>query len=105
VAGCPSITSVPFDITAAPARRLVFLVQPTATITAGALFSPALLVSVQDNFGNDIPAPVVVTIAGNGTVLGGTLTQASASGVATFLGVTAGTATGTGMTVSCRLTV
>src|SRR5207249_1403999 len=40
-AGPAGATSAPFDITSAPATRLVFTVQPTTT-TAGAAISPAV---------------------------------------------------------------
>ena len=83
-------TSSAFSITAGPASKLAFTVQPVAT-TAGANITPAVQVSAEDAFGNVVTTfagSVTVAIsAGTGTagaVLSGTLTQPLASGVATF---------------------
>src|SRR5512143_72598 len=89
-----SAESSPFNITAAPVTQLVFTVQPTSAV-AGAVITPAVKVSAEDQFGNVNPSfvnSVAVAIANNpgnppGT-LGGTLSMAAVSGVATFSNLT-----------------
>src|SRR5438046_1665654 len=65
-AGPAGTTSAPFDITSAPATRLVFTMQPT-TATAGAAIRPPVQLTAQDALGNPVPGftgAVTVTIAG-----------------------------------------
>jgi hypothetical protein len=80
-------TSSTFNITAAAASKLAFGQQPTTTI-AGASISPAVTVQILDQFGNLTSSTANVTLAigtnPSGGTLSGTLTQAAASGVATF---------------------
>jgi hypothetical protein len=90
--GLTKATSSAFNITPGTATQLVLGVQPSNT-TAGATVSPAVTVKVEDSLGN-----VVTTDASNVTVaigtnpgagtLGGTLTVAASSGVATFSNLT-----------------
>src|SRR5438093_105601 len=63
-AGPAGTPSAPFDITSAPATRLVFTVQPTTT-TAGAGISPAVQLTVHDavgKTGNGLTGDVTLTI-------------------------------------------
>src|SRR3989454_9154164 len=89
-AGPAGSTSAPFDITSAPATRLVFTVQPSTT-TAGAAISPPVQLTAQDALGNTVTGftgNVTLTITtGTGTSgagLSGTTTTAAVAGVATF---------------------
>jgi hypothetical protein len=81
-------TSDAFNVTPAPASRLVFLTPPSNT-QAGQVISPAVRVAVEDSFGNLITTDnSLSTVAvganpGNGT-LSGTRTVAANSGIATF---------------------
>jgi len=94
-----------------PASKLAFTVQP-GTVTAGAAISPAVQVTVQDAQGNTVTSSTAsITLAissgtGTGTsgaVLGGTLTGAAVSGVATFNDLTIDKA-GTGYTLTATAT-
>jgi alpha-tubulin suppressor-like RCC1 family protein len=72
---------------AAP-TKLAFVVQPS-TVTSGGAISPAVQVTVQNAQASTVTsstASVTLAIVGGtgGAVLGGTLTQAAVSGVATF---------------------
>lgn len=74
-----------------PANRLMFITQP-ANVTAGSAMPGPLALVVRDYLGNTVTSPVAsITIAiGNnpgGAVLGGTTTQNTASGVASFPGI------------------
>jgi hypothetical protein len=88
--GLTSDTSIPFDIIEAPPTQVAFVDQPTSTF-AGANLSPAITVEIRDAFNNIVTSSTDnVTIAfgtdpsaGTGT-LGGTLTVAAVSGIATF---------------------
>ncbi|HJR34070.1 MAG TPA: hypothetical protein VJ817_03930, partial [Gemmatimonadales bacterium] len=51
--GLTAATSTSFSVTAAPASRLAFLVQPGPVI-AGTAFAPAVTVAIQDAAGNTI---------------------------------------------------
>src|SRR5439155_941490 len=90
-AGPAGTTSAPFDITSAPATRLVFTVQPTTT-TAGAAISPAVQLTVHDALGNtvtgftgDVTLTITTGTGTSGARLSGTTTAAAAvGGVATF---------------------
>jgi hypothetical protein len=83
-----STQSNTFNITPGPATQLAFVVQPS-TVTVGANIDPAVKVAAQDAFGNTVTTfsnNVVMSIAVNpgGATLGGTLTKAAVSGIATF---------------------
>ena len=86
--GLSSGASSTFTITAGAASQVVFSVQPTTT-AAGATISPAVTVAVEDSSGNVVTSDTsMVTVAlgsnpGSGT-LGGSVTVAAVSGVATF---------------------
>jgi len=81
-------TSVAFDITALPASKLAFSVQPSKTAPNTAI-SPAVTVLIQDSANNTITtSTATVTLAiganpGSGT-LAGTTSVAAVAGVATF---------------------
>jgi hypothetical protein len=80
--------STAFDITAAAADSLVFTVQPS-NATAGASITPAVQLSIRDQFGNTVitaTSDVTISIGTNpaGGTLSGTATVAAVSGVATF---------------------
>jgi hypothetical protein len=82
-------TSTQFNITPAPASKLVFIQPPTST-TGGATITPPVTVQIQDSVGNLINSSANVTLAitsGTGTAgahLSGTLTVAASAGTATF---------------------
>ncbi|HLL52693.1 MAG TPA: hemagglutinin, partial [Myxococcaceae bacterium] len=100
--GLSLATSTPFDITAGPAARLAFAVQPS-NATAGQSIAPAVAVSVEDAFGNRTGSTASVTVAlganpGGGT-LSGSVTVAAVAGVATFPGLSIDKA-GAGHTLS-----
>jgi hypothetical protein len=87
-AGLAATTSAPFDITGAPAARLVFTVQPSST-AAGATITPAVRVTAVDAQGNratSFTGNVTVAIGDNpaGGTLSGTTTVPAVEGVATF---------------------
>ncbi|WP_225413721.1 FG-GAP-like repeat-containing protein [Stigmatella hybrida] len=71
---------------AGPAQKLVFATQPPSSVPAGALLDIA--VQVLDAHGNAVTsatgAVALALEAGNGATLGGTTSQAPASGLATF---------------------
>ena len=103
--GLTSATSSAFAVSAGAAAKLAFAVQPSAAV-AGVANAPALQVAVQDAQGNTVTSATTnVTVAitsGTGTagaVLGGTLTRAAASGIATFNDLTVDKA-GTGYTLT-----
>ncbi|HUQ98517.1 MAG TPA: hypothetical protein VM166_03620 [Gemmatimonadaceae bacterium] len=78
--GCGSDTTSP-----PPASKLVFTSQPT-TSSAGRVFSPTVVITLQDESGERVrTSDVTVTIAvsGNGTILGTTSVRA-VTGIATF---------------------
>ena len=96
-------TSDAFNITAGAATQLVFTVQPTNTQT-NATITPAVQVTVQDDFGNTVTtytSDVTVGIGTNpsGGSLGGTLVVAASAGVAAFSDLSIDTA-GTGYTLT-----
>ncbi len=86
--GLVSATSAAFDVTAPTATKLVFSVQPVATL-AGTAIAPPVQIVAQDGTGNIVSSySGVVTVAllanpGGGT-LSGSLTATAVSGVATF---------------------
>jgi alpha-tubulin suppressor-like RCC1 family protein len=105
----PAVASAAFTVSPGAAAKLVFTVQPTA-VTSGSTISPAVQVAVQDALGNTVTSSTVsVTLAitsGTGTsgaVLGGTLTQIAAGGVATFGSLSIDKA-GTGYTLTVTAT-
>lgn len=85
--GLTSATSAAFTISAAPSHRLEFTVQPSG-VAAGALFSPAVQVSVLDPFGNLslTPTTVVMSLQANpgSSTLTGTTTLNTTTGRASF---------------------
>jgi hypothetical protein len=92
VTGLPPVT---FQATASAgsAAKLVFSAQPSG-VTAGAVFSPPVQVSVQDAHGNAVDAPPVsialAVATGTGTAgahLRGTATATTSGGVATFAAI------------------
>ena len=90
--GLSGATSAPFSITAGPADRVAFLVQPSTT-AAGAGISPAVQVEIRDALGNRVTASsasVTVALGSNpgSATLGGTLDVSAVDGVATFSGLT-----------------
>ncbi|MDI6787497.1 MAG: fibronectin type III domain-containing protein, partial [Planctomycetota bacterium] len=86
-----TIVSVAFDITPAPASTLTFTTQPTDT-AAGTLISPAVTVSVKDQYNNLVPS-VALSLTTT-TLLNGPTTVNSVNGIATFNGLNI-TTTGT----------
>jgi hypothetical protein len=87
--GLTGATSSAFNITAAAASQLAFTVQPSDEV-AGVDITPAVEVTIQDQFGNPVTtATNDVTVAlgnnpGGDGVLDGTLTVAAVAGIATF---------------------
>ncbi len=83
-----SATSGSFTISPASPAELAFAQQPPADGTAGAALSPAVTVTVQDQFGNTVTtnnSTITLTLSGGTFASGGnTVTVNAASGVATF---------------------
>jgi hypothetical protein len=103
--GLAGATSSTFNVTAAPAVKLGFSVQPS-NAAPNAAISPAVKVAVRDSLGNVVTSSTAsVTVAltgGTGTAgahLGGTTTISAASGVATFSTLTVDSV-GTGYTLT-----
>jgi large repetitive protein len=99
IAGSPYASNV----TAAGGSRLVFLASPTGAV-AGANFSPAVQVAVQDANGNTVTsstAAITIGIGANpgGGTLSGTVTVDAVNGVAAF-GNLSIDKTGTGYTLT-----
>ena len=83
-----SAQSNTFNITPGAALMLAYLVQPSQ-VTVGANVFPAVKLAAQDAFGNTVTSysnNITMSIVTNpgGATLGGTLTKAAVSGVATF---------------------
>jgi hypothetical protein len=81
-----SATSGSFKITAATASKLVIANTPATTV-AGKAISPAVVVDIEDAFGNIITtntSNVTFAVASGGGTLTGTATVAAKAGVATF---------------------
>ncbi|HXL07743.1 MAG TPA: Ig-like domain-containing protein, partial [Gemmatimonadales bacterium] len=102
-----TVTSNPFTISPADAKRLVFTGQPS-TSPAGAAITPAIQVTARDSFGNTatgFAANVTLAIGNNagGGTLSGTATQTAVGGVASFSGLTINKA-GTGYTLTAAAT-
>lgn len=86
-AGLTSATSTGFNITPATKAKLAFSVEPSNT-EQNASISPAIVVQIQDTYGNKTSDTDSITLAFNnnagGGTLSGTLTQAASAGEATF---------------------
>jgi hypothetical protein len=97
--GTPSATSSAFSVSAAAQSGISFSQQPTSS-TAGSAISPAVALSVVDQFGNGVPG-IKVTLSPNGfSFATGSLSQSTnSSGLAVFSGLVIDTA-GTGYTIS-----
>ena len=107
--GAGSGTSNAFNITAAVATQLVFATQPTAT-AAGSNITPAVVVTAQDQFGNNAASfanAITVAITGGtgkaGAALSGTKTVTASGGSATFAALSIDSV-GTGYTLSATAT-
>ncbi|MGE0711503.1 MAG: IPT/TIG domain-containing protein [Planctomycetota bacterium] len=91
LATAPGLTQVitgAFNVTPAAPAALVVKTQP-ANVPAGSAITPAVVIGVQDAFGNDVTTAtntIAMVISANpgGSVLGGTLSRAAAGGLATF---------------------
>ncbi len=79
------VVSAPFDITSGTPARLSFAVQPSNTV-AGAVMSPAVVVEVQDTYGNRVSInDTVVTLSMDSSgSLGGNVSRSTIAGAATF---------------------
>jgi autotransporter-associated beta strand protein len=89
-----SATSGSFTVSPAAASKLVYGTQPS-NATAGAAFSPSIVVDVEDQFGNIVTSnssSVTLAVASGPGSAGGTLTVAASGGVATFGNVNIDTA-------------
>ena len=87
--GLEPATSRGFFISAGAPARLVFSVQPRASVGAGAVIAPAVRVTIQDACGNTASRAtdtVTVALAGGtpGAALSGTLSVAAVGGSASF---------------------
>src|SRR5207302_1854160 len=84
-------TSAAFSISSGAATKVVFQVQPS-NVASGSPISPAVTVAIEDASGNVVSSTANVTIAlgtnPSGGTLGGTLTVAAVSGVASFANLT-----------------
>jgi uncharacterized repeat protein (TIGR01451 family) len=79
-------TSSQFTITAAPAYKLVYKVQPSDTM-AGVIISPAVEVAVEDQFNNILTSDnsiVGLSVSSGPGALNGTLSIQAVNGIATF---------------------
>jgi hypothetical protein len=93
--GLSSATTLPFNLVAANAAKLVVTTQPPASVTAGKGFT--VVVTAYDPYGNvatSFKGSETIALKNNpgGATLGGTLTQKAKSGVATFGGLSITTA-------------
>jgi hypothetical protein len=89
-AGVGGDESTPFNIIAGPAKTLVFKVQPS-TVVAGAMISPAVQVAALDVAGDTatgFTGNVTMALNPSSGNLGGTVTVAAVSGIATFSNLT-----------------
>jgi len=82
-----SATSDVFTVTPAAAAKLVFVQQP-ADVPAGQTLGPAIIVDIEDQFGNVVTSDnsnvTISTAGGTGTLAGSATTVAAQNGVATF---------------------
>src|SRR5213079_2360937 len=105
--GLTGATSSAFNISAGPAAKVVFTVQPS-NAAAGAMNTPAVQVTVQDAQGNTVTtATTSITLAigtnpASGTLSGAT-TVAALNGVATFANLNINNP-GTGYTLTASAT-
>jgi len=86
--GLSSVTTNGFNVTAATAARLTFLIHPSNTNAAVAM-APAVQVVVQDAFGNTVTTAtnsITIALGANpgSSTLTGTLTASAVAGVASF---------------------
>ena len=79
------VVSAPFDISSGTAVKLSFAVQPSNSI-AGAAINPAVVVQMQDGFGNlvSINDTVITVSMDSSGSLGGNTTRSTIAGSATF---------------------
>ncbi|HEX8172931.1 MAG TPA: NEW3 domain-containing protein [Thermoanaerobaculia bacterium] len=89
VSGAGSAASSSFTVSPGAANRLAMVIQPPSSATAGAAFSPAPQVRIEDAYGNvrgsDTTTITATRNSGSGTTaLAGTTSVAAAAGVATF---------------------
>ena len=106
VASSPGLangTSSGFTVSPRPATRVAFVQQPTID-TAGKAITPAITVELQDVNGARVTTsgvPITIAIGTNpgASTLGGTVTQNTVNGVATFSNLTINK-TGTGYTLT-----
>jgi len=96
--------STAFNISGASASQVTFLVQPSNSLTGGAIVPP-IRVETRDVGGSLVNTSVTLALGVNpsGATLGGTLTRNTVNGVATF-GDIAVSASGTGYTLSADTT-
>ena len=83
------VTTNTITVTASAAANLVVTAQPPSSVTAGVGFG--MVVATEDAFGNIVTnfvGNVTVTLPHTSGVLGGTLTEFAADGVASFTGLT-----------------
>jgi hypothetical protein len=101
-----SATSGTFDVTAGAAVKLGFVQQPTHTPT-GTTMAPAVTVAVQDANSNTVTSQaatsVTLAVTGCSATLSGTTQATTASGLATFGGLTLATVA-TGCTFNATAT-
>jgi predicted outer membrane repeat protein len=94
VSGSVGMGAYEFQPGAPATPTLVFAIQPGNT-TIGAMFSPAIVVDVEDSSGKTITSDnssVTLTLTiSNGAVLSGSLTAQAINGVATFSGLSVNT--------------
>jgi adhesin/invasin len=88
-----TVISAAFDITFAPASKVVFTMQPSASTVMDVPFAVQPVVSIEDQFGNvvtggpDSTATITLTLTTGSGALGGTASSIpAASGVADFTG-------------------
>ncbi len=84
-----SATSAAFTVTPAAATKLGFTVQPPSLTERAQPMAPAVVVAIQDAFGNTVTSatnPVTLALATNpgGGTLSGTTTVNASAGIATF---------------------
>jgi Glycosyl hydrolases family 16 len=97
--GPASATSASFTVsspssTTAKATRLVFVQQPSDALTQSVI-SPAITVAVEDAAGNVVQSatnPIVLSLSGGTTALGGAAMATPLKGIATFSNLTIATA-------------
>jgi len=78
------VTSASFEVSAAAASAVSFVVNPTNVI-AGATISPEVQVKIADSFGNGVPgASVALGLVGTGILTGGATVATDGAGIAHF---------------------